>query len=126
MGNSEQSAGTYAVLLTRGTDDVGAVVNALRYTLELADHGYDVQLFFDGAATCWPGMLVRKHGHPGRDQFVQAREDGLVGGVCEFCADKFDAVEGCAEADVPLLGSPKEHGPDVGQLVSDGARLLTL
>jgi hypothetical protein len=25
-----------------------------------------------------------------------------------------------------LLGSPKEHGPDVGQLVSDGARLLTL
>lgn len=126
MGAPEQTAGEYAVLLTRGTDDVGAVVNALRYTVELTEHGHDAQLFFDGAATQWPGVLLGKHGHPGREQFVRARDRGLVGGACGFCADRYDAAEDCEAAGVTVLGSPDEHAPDVGALATDGVSLVVL
>jgi hypothetical protein len=116
----------YAFLITGGPDRVGSVLNAIEYALTLDDSGHDVRVYLDGAATKWPGKLERRVDHPLYDRFFELLDRGLVS-ACAFCADAFDATEGCLAVDISLCGVPDEkHGPDVGQLVDDDFELLTV
>lgn len=116
----------YALLLNASTDDVGPAANGLEYAIDLDDAGHDVEVFFDGEATQWPGTLEAKPDHPVNEYFEEIDDRDLVGGACGFCANAFDAVEGCEEAGIELLGGPDEHGPDVGELTESGYELLTV
>lgn len=116
----------YAVLLNASTDDVGPTANGLEYALDLDEGGHDVDVFFDGVATQWPGELVDKPNHPINDFFEEADDRGLIAGACGFCADSFEATEGCEEAGVEVLGTPDEHAPKASELVEEEYELLTI
>lgn len=116
----------YAVLLNASTDDVGPTANALEYALDLDLAGHDVDLFFDGVATQWPGHLEEKPNHPINNFFEPADERGLIAGACGFCADSFDATAGCRDAGVEILGGPEEHAPKPSELVADDYELMTI
>jgi len=116
----------YAVLLNASTDDVGPTANGLEYALDLDEGGHDVAVFFDGVATQWPGHLVEKPNHPTNNFFQKADDRGLIAGACGFCADSFDATEGCERAGVEVLGGPDEHAPRPSELVAEGYELLTI
>lgn len=116
----------YALMLNASTDDVGPAANGLEYALDLDEAGHEVDVFFDGEATQWPGTLEEKPDHPVNEYFEQANEHGLIGGACGFCANAFDAVEGCEAAGIDLLGGHDQHGPDVGELVNEDYQLLTV
>lgn len=118
--------GKYAVLLNASTDDVGPTANALEYAIDLDEGGHNVDVFFDGVATQWPGRLVERPNHPINDFFETADERGLIAGACGFCADSFDAIEGCETAGVEILGGPDEHAPKPSELIDDGYELLTI
>lgn len=118
--------GKYAVLVNADTDQVGQAANGLAYALALDDDGHEVVVFFDGAATQWPGTLLRKPDHPVTEDFAEARERGLVAGACEFCATAFGCADECTDAGVELLGDETAHAPDVGTLASDGYEFITV
>lgn len=115
----------YAVLLNASTDDVGPAANGLEYALDLDEGGHDVDVYFDGAATQWPGELVEKPNHPIND-FFEAADDRDIAGACGFCADSFGGTEGCREAGVEILGGADEHAPKPSELVGEGYELLTI
>jgi hypothetical protein len=116
----------YAVLLNATTDQVGATVNGLEYALTLHEDGHDVELYFDGEATRWPGELAANPDHPVKPAFEEAREQDLISGACGFCANAFGATDELADADIDLIGGIDDHGPDVASLVDEGYELLTI
>lgn len=118
--------GKYAVLLHADTDRVGRAATGLAYALDLDAAGHEVAVFFDGAATQWPGRLSKTPDHPVTEDFAEARDRGLVAGACEFCATAFDCVEECRDAGVELLGDETEHAPDLGALATDGYEFVTV
>jgi hypothetical protein len=118
--------GKYAFLITGGPDRVGSVLNGIEYALTLDNDGHGVRVYLDGAATKWPGELERRVDHPLHDRFSELLDRDLVA-ACAFCADAFDAIDGCRGANIRLQGVPDEqHGPDVGRLVEEDFELLTL
>ncbi|TKX87721.1 hypothetical protein EXE43_01830 [Halorubrum sp. SS5] len=119
--------GKYAVLLSAGPDRTGSALNGVEYALRLADDGHDVRVFFDGAATRWPGELAMRADHPLRDGLDRAMAGEVEVAACAYCAAAFDATAGCRTEGIPLLGTAgEEHGPDVAALVDDGYELLTM
>ncbi len=116
----------YAVLLNAGPTAVGPPVNAIQYALQLDGHGHEVRVFFDGAATKWPEKLASMADHPLREYYNEAQERSVIEGACGFCAHTYGTVQYCHEAGIQLYGDADNHGPDVGQLASDGYQLLTI
>lgn len=116
----------YAVLVNADTEQVGPAANGLEYALDLAENGHQVEVFFDGAATQWIPELEGNEKHPVYDYYEQAREQGLVGGACGYCATSFGVYDEVEEAGVEPLGGQENHGPHVGDLVDEGYELLTV
>ena len=116
----------FAIMLNGSTDEVGPTANGLEYAIDLDNHGNEVVVYFDGASTQWPGLLGEKPEHPVNKYFTEVQERGLIGGACGYCAHAFDGAEGCEAAGIELLGGAEDHGPDVGELVTDGFDLITV
>ena len=115
------------MLLSTGPDQVGSTLNALEYALRLDAAGHNVVIYLDGAATQWPGEIANRSGHPLSERFAEARNRGILNGVCAFCANAYGATEACEDANIDLLGVAGEtHGPDVAAVVADGYELLTI
>lgn len=118
--------GKYAVMLNADTDSVGPATNGLKYAIELDEAGHQVRVFFDGSATEWIALLTEEGDHPVRKFYEQARERGLLGGACGYCANAFGVYDEVNETGIELVGEHGSHGPDVGELVADGYELLTV
>lgn len=116
----------YALLLNAGPFAAGPPVNALQYALRLDDHDHEVMVFLDGPATKWPGALRSMADHPLREYYDRARDRSLIMGACGFCAHRYGVADTCRDAGLQLYGGPDTHGPDVGQLATEGYRLLTV
>lgn len=116
----------YAILLNGSTDDIGPTVNGLKYAIALDDSDFDVEVYFDGSATQWPGTLVEEPHHPVNAYFEDADDRGLIAGACGYCARAFGGARGCEDAGIELVGDQKDHGPDVGELVIEGYGLITI
>jgi len=121
--------GKYAVMINAATDDAhtSSAGNGIEYGLDLAKAGHEVEIYFDGSATRWPDTLKRNPDHPVNKYYDEAMERDLIAGACEYCAHAYDAAETLEEEGIPLLGGATGgHGPDVGELASDGYELLTI
>jgi hypothetical protein len=115
----------FAVLLNTSTDEVGRTANGLEYALDLDESGKEVEVFFDGSATEWPGELAANPEHPVTEAFEEAQERGLLAGACSACAGAFETTEEIETAGIELLGDG-DHGPSVGELTDEGFDLLTI
>lgn len=72
-----------------GSDEaLGRVFNAMATAYEIKNAGEDVQIFFQGAGTRWPAVLLDAN-HPAHKLFKQI-EDKVAGVSCG-CADVFGA-----------------------------------
>lgn len=117
--------GSYAIMLNADTESIGPTANALEYAIDLDENGHEVDLYFDGVATQWPGTLSEKPEHPVNEYFEEADERDLIGGACSYCANAFGGTEGVQEAGIELLGGDG-HGPDIGELATDGVDIITV
>ena len=116
----------FAVLVNGDTDHVGPTANGLEYALDLDESDYQVEVYFDGAATQWPATLNEKPDHPVNEYYEEAREKGLIGGACGYCANSYGSYDELDDLGVDLLGGRENHGPDAGDLVDDGYELITV
>lgn len=119
-------AGKYAFLVNSGTDEIGPTANGIEYALDLNEAGNDVALYLDGSATQWVGELRDNPDHPVNEYYEAAQEDGVLAGVCGYCADSFGAYEDAEEAGIETVGGRDQHGPDISELVDDGYELITI
>lgn len=96
----------------------------MEYALDLDDSGHHVEVFFDDAATAWVPEFESDPSNPVHKYYADAREQGLVGGACGYCADAFGVYDQVGQAGVERIGGRDEHGPDIGELVDAGYELL--
>lgn len=109
------------VLADTGTNEgLGRVVNALMAVKELKDSGEQVQLYFDGTGTRWPGELARKD-HKANPLYESVKDK--VSGACLFCATVFGAKESVQGCKVELVDEFEQH-VSVKKLLSDGFSVL--
>lgn len=120
------TVGRYAVVLNAPPTERGRTLNALAYAVDLHDHGHDVEVFFDGSATKWPGYLARNPDDPVMKRYREVRDRDLIGGVCGKCAVVHGTAEAAQAAGAELLGDGDSHGPSVGELAGDGYELLVI
>ncbi|MEF8820943.1 MAG: hypothetical protein V5A52_01580 [Halovenus sp.] len=126
---SEESKPTkrkYAVLLNAGPDSISVAGNGFNYALELADEGFEVELFLDGEATNWPAEFVENPDRPYDSDWERIQRKGLIAGVYGYCANAFDVVEECKSSGVGLLGEETNHAPSVPELAKQNYGILTV
>jgi hypothetical protein len=123
---TEATAGKYAIMLNAGPERTPVAGNGFNYALELDDGGYEVLVFLDGKATKWPGRFRGESDRPFHHEWRQIEERGLLAGACGYCANAFDAVEGCEAAGIDLLSDKTEHSPSVARLAEEGYEMLTI
>jgi hypothetical protein len=116
----------YAFLYNTTTEDVAQTMNTMEYAVDLAEAGHDVEVYFDGSATEWPGFLAANPDNPVNTYYQQARDAGIVGGACGFCSNSFGQTQAVQDAGVQLLGDAETHGIDVAGLAEDGFELLVI
>ena len=103
---------------TESKEGLGRVVNALETAKEFKNQ--DVQLYFDGTGTKWPGELA-KEDHIAHELYESVR--GKFAGACSFCAVAFGAKESARKANVQLLSEFDDH-ISVRKLLSEGYNIL--
>jgi hypothetical protein len=123
LAKSPITMSKHAFLLLSPPETPGKFANPLTYARQLDDAGHEVAVYFDGAATYWfDGIDDRPE--PALLAFEQARERGLIAGVCDHCAT-FKGVADAVEAEgFDIEG--EEHGPDVAALVDEGYEIHTI
>jgi hypothetical protein len=110
----------FAFLFNTTTDDTPQTLTSMEHAVDLAEAGYEVRIYFDGAATAWPGHLADNPGNPVTEYYRTAKEQGLIAGACGLCALNFGARSQLEAEDIEMLGSVETHGVDVSSLVDDG------
>jgi hypothetical protein len=83
------------------------LLNALAYADECQRSGDELAIVFAGTGTRWPAELS-KLSHPGHARYNSLREH--IVGASRSCAMRNEAVEGLAEAGVPLLDDNQVPG----------------
>jgi len=83
----------FAVLINADPDHTGPTANEIEYALDLDGSGYQVDVYFDGAATQWPSTLEENPDNPVNKYYQEVREKGLIDGACGFCANAYGTYD---------------------------------
>jgi hypothetical protein len=116
----------FAVLINADPEHTGPAANGMEYALDFDESGYQAEIYFDGSATQWPGTLDDQPDHPVNEYYQEAKEKGLIGGACGYCANAYGAYDELEALDFDLLGGTENHGPHTGELIDDGYELITV
>lgn len=100
---------------------MGRVTNALEIAKEFKEHGDEVQLVFDGAATTWIGKLADTNNK--MNLLYESVKDKVLG-ACSFCSGAFGVKNKVEQAGVKLLDDFDGH-PSIRALVEDGYQVMT-
>ena len=95
-------------------------------TNELARHGEDVDLIFQGAGVRWASEVVRPD-HPAHAMYAAVADHVL--GVCGGCADVFGATDEVRSSGLELVRQADIPGTsgviDLSAYARDGGRVLS-
>lgn len=113
----------HAFLLLSPPETPGKFANPLTYARQLDEAGHDVAVYFDGAATYW-FEGIEDHPGPAVEAYEQAKERGLIAGVCDHCATSKGVADAVEREGFEIKGT--EHEPDVAALVEEGYEIHTV
>ena len=82
--------GKYALFAFNG--EVMCFIHVLLNGLDLKARGQEVKIIIEGAA-CRLIPELEEAGHPFHQLYTQAREQGLLDGVCKACAQKMGSLD---------------------------------
>jgi hypothetical protein len=120
--------GKYAIILQAGAETNEArarAVHALLYASDLAEHGYDVVLIYEGAGALWANEL-EKPDNPFHQHYLRIKQVGVVEEICDYCADAHDVKQDLTkEQEQLLVGDYKGH-PSISKWVDQGYRIIVL
>jgi hypothetical protein len=120
--------GKYAVILQAGAETNEArarAVHALLYAADLAEHGYDVVLIFDGAGTGWARELEKKE-NPFHQHYLRVKQMGIVQEICDYCADVHGVKKDLSEVQTRLLTGDYKGHPSLAEWAGRGYQIIVL
>jgi hypothetical protein len=124
----EAPKGKYAIILQAGAETNEAkarAVHALLYAADLAEHGYDVVLIYEGASTGWVNEL-EKPGNPFHQHYVRIKQLGVVEEICDYCANAHDVKEDMSNEQARLLSGDYKGHPSLARWADKGYRIIVL
>ncbi len=114
----------FGIIVHAGEGELARALHGLLYARELKQGGHQVRLLFDGAGTGWiPRMEDPAWKYHSVYRWV--KEQGLIGGACQYCSTAFRVADSVLQAGIALLGEADGH-PSLQALVEDGYQLLIL
>jgi len=120
--------GKYAIILQAGAETNEArarAVHALLYAADLAEHGYDVVLIFDGAGTGWVNKLEKPE-NPFHRHYLRIKQLGIVEEICDYCADVHDVKKELSKEQERLLVGDYMGHPSISKWADKGYRIIVL
>ena len=124
----EAVKGKYAIILQAGAETNEAkarAVHALLYAADLAEHGYQVALIFEGAGTGWVNELNMPD-NAFHQHYQRMKQLGVVEEVCDHCADAHDVKKDLSEEQTRMLSGDYEGHPSLARWADDGYRIIVL
>lgn len=83
-------------------------VHVLLNALDLNEAGQESGIVFEGQSVTLVGLLARPE-HPFHGLYAEAKEKGLLLGVCKACAVKLDALAAVNDEGLPLISDMRGH-----------------
>lgn len=80
-------------------------MHVLMNALDLTEAGNTVRIIFEGESVKLPAVLEEKK----NPLYLQAKEHGLIAGVCRACAVMLEAMEGVEKTGLPILDDMRGH-----------------
>jgi hypothetical protein len=120
--------GKYAVILQAGAETnegKARAVHALLYASDLAEHGYDVVLIFEGAGAFWARELEKPE-NPFHQHYRRVRQLAVVVEICDYCADAHDIKKDLSAEQIRLLTGDYQGHPSISRWVDKGYRIIVL
>jgi hypothetical protein len=127
-GFADEAKGKYAVILQAGNETnegMARAVHALLYTQELAEHGHQVVLIFDGAGTGWAKEL-RNPENPFHQHYNKIQKLGMVVEICDYCAAAFEVKEDLPEQQKKLLIGDYNGHVSISKWADKGYEIIVL
>ena len=111
------------VLLCAFNGELMCFVHVLLNGLDMAERGMEGKIILEGASVKLIEEL-EKSSCPFHQPYIQAKEKGLILGVCKACSAKLGATEAVEKSGLPLLGDMKGH-PSLGAYMEQGYQVMT-
>lgn len=100
-----------------GHENLARALHALLYASQAKAKGMEVELIFDGAGAEWAAKLP-KHERLS-ELYKQLVGNGVIKGVCSFCAGAFGVAEELKALGTSFLDEDNGH-PNIGARIADG------
>lgn len=98
-------------------------IHVLLNGLNLKARGQEVKIVIEGAA-CGLVPELEEAGHPFHQLYVQAKEAGLIDGVCQACAQKMKSLDAVQAQGLPLRADMSGHAGMAPYLL-EGYQIIT-
>ncbi len=112
------------VLLAAFNGELMCFAHVLLNALDMAQKGYEVKIVIEGSATRLIGEMVGP-GKPFANLYLEAKDKGLIDGVCRACSVKMGTLEKAREQGLPLCGEMKGH-PSLARYLEQGYAVIAL
>jgi len=96
---------------------------ALLNALDMKAKGMDVKVVIEGSATKLVPDLA-KQGNPMVSLYTQAKEQGLIDGVCKACSNKMGTLDAAKKEGLKLLDDMAGH-PGMARYQAQGFEVIT-
>ena len=98
-------------------------VHVLLNGLDLKARGQEVKIIIKGAA-CGLIPQVAESDYPLHQLYVKAREAGLMGGICQACAQKMGGLDAAQTQGFTILEDMSGHA-GMASSILEGYRIIT-
>ncbi len=98
--------------------------HVLLNALDLESRGHEATIVIEGSSTKLVGVFGEDPDLPFAARYAEAREAGLIGGVCRACAAKTGSLDAARQQGLTLLDGMSGH-PAVGDYLERGYEVLT-
>lgn len=99
-------------------------VHVLLNALDMKEKGYDVTIVVEGTATKLVKEFHENPDAPFANLYQKARDQGLIGCVCQACSTKMGSKENAQFQGLSLCGELSGH-PSIARYEKDGYNVYT-
>ncbi len=96
-------------------------VHVLLNALDMHSKGMDAKVIIEGEAV----KLVEEMETSNNQLYVDAREKGIIDGICKACSSKMGVLEYNETVGIPLKDEMSGH-PSMALYIKDGYQVITL
>lgn len=103
--------------------DFMCFIHVLLNALDMKARGDDVKIVIEGSATKLIPELA-KPGNPMASLYTQAKEQGLIDGICKACSSKMGTLEAAKKEGLKVLDEMSGH-PSMARYQEQGFEVIT-